>query len=713
MVLSAALLGFGMTACHRGDDICPEESRTEIRLTTGIQVQTRAAYPETDVQIPAGELLSVWVEQAGDQTPLYENNVMTAGGDGTLTSRSENKMYFPENGSPVNIYALHTNATWTGNAYPTGTITHKVNEVQKTLANYASSDLLYSRMANVARTKETVPVTLSHLLAKLQIAICPAEGLTAADIQKVTLDGTKLTANLTLNKSTAPLDLEVTASGTPASIEVGTDASTDFTDEGLHYNDVIVVPQTVAAGTAFLTVTLTSGKEVIYRLSSDAHFESGKKYSCHMTVYMNELQLNTSVTDWEPGELISGDNGLAYYGDITDQFNPEFAKVLHQKGYISDPNHITAAEVAGIITLNVNGTNEDYEAGKGLTSLKGIEFFTSLTNLHCGYNQLTVLDMSKNTALIELYCSQNKLTALDISNCTTLTKLYCTNNQLKTLDVSNCIALIELGCQSTKLTTLDVSKNTALIELYCSGNQLTTLNVKNNTALTELSCFNNQLKTLNVSNNTALNKLSCGYNQLTTLDISNNTALTKLNCDNNQLKTLDVSNNIALTELWCYENQLSNLDVNKNTALIKLGCTSNPLTTLNVNNNTALTQLYCQFNQLALLDIRKNTALTLVVCSNNQLTTLDVTKNIALTSLSCAYNQITSLDVSKNTELTRLCCYSNPGDGQNLFPVTAWFDNNHIPEYMKLNTDDSDENQTNWIFGTDQNTITIDFRKAE
>ncbi len=650
MVLSAALLGFGMTACHRGDDICPEESRTEIRLTTGIQVQTRAAYPETDVQIPAGELLSVWVEQAGDQTPLYENNVMTAGGDGTLTSRSENKMYFPENGSPVNIYALHTNATWTGNAYPTGTITHKVNEVQKTLADYASSDLLYSRMANVARTKETVPVTLSHLLAKLQIAICPAEGLTAADIQKVTLDGTKLTANLTLNKSTAPLDLEVTASGTPASIEVGTDASTDFTDEGLHYNDVIVVPQTVAAGTAFLTVTLTSGKEVIYHLSSDAHFESGKKYSCHMTVYMNELQLNTSVTDWEPGELISGDNGLAYYGDITDQFNPEFAKVLHQKGYISDPNHITAAEVAGIITLNVNGTNEDYEAGKGLTSLKGIEFFTSLTNLNCGYNQLTVLDMSKNTALIEL---------------------------------------------------------------YCSGNQLTTLNVKNNTALTELSCFNNQLKTLNVSNNTALNKLSCGYNQLTTLDISNNTALTKLNCDNNQLKTLDVSNNIALTELWCYENQLSNLDVNKNTALIKLGCTNNPLTTLNVNNNTALTQLYCQLNQLALLDIRKNTALTLVVCSNNQLTTLDVTKNIALTSLSCAYNQITSLDVSKNTELTRLCCYSNPGDGQNLFPVTAWFDNNHIPEYMKLNTDDSDENQTNWIFGTDQNTITIDFRKAE
>ena len=190
---------------------------------------------------------------------------------------------------------------------------------------------------------------------------------------------------------------------------------------------------------------------------------------------------------------------------------------------------------------------------KGISNLKGIEYFTALRSLNCGYNQLTALDVSKNT---------------------TLTKLYCKNNQLTVLDVSKNTALTYLRCNRNQLTSLDVSKNTALTKLYCSTNQLTSLDVSKNTALTKLDCYNNQLTSLDVSKNTALTGLNCGYNQLTALDVSKNTALTWLACAGNQLTALDVSKNTALTELDCDKNQLTSLDVS-NTDMDELDCDDN------------------------------------------------------------------------------------------------------------------------------------------
>ena len=190
---------------------------------------------------------------------------------------------------------------------------------------------------------------------------------------------------------------------------------------------------------------------------------------------------------------------------------------------------------------------------KGISNLKGIEYFTALRSLSCGRNQLTALDVSKNTALTYLHCSYNQLTSLDVSKNTALTKLYCYNNQLTSLDVSKNTALTYLDCWGNSLTKLDVSKNTALTYLDCGYNQLTALDVSKNTALTYLSCSYNQLTTLDVSKNTALTDLLCHNNQLTTLDVSKNTALTRLRCHNNQLTSLDVSNT-DMKYLYCSVN---------------------------------------------------------------------------------------------------------------------------------------------------------------
>ena len=112
-------------------------------------------------------------------------------------------------------------------------------------------------------------------------------------------------------------------------------------------------------------------------------------------------------------------------------------------------------------------------------------------------------------------------------------------------------------CTFNQLSNLDLSKNTALYSLDCSNNQLSALDVSKNVALKSLTCSNNQLSVLDIDNNTALISLDCSDNQLNSLDLSGCTALTSIFCYNNQLNSLDLSKIIKLEYVYCYNNQLS------------------------------------------------------------------------------------------------------------------------------------------------------------
>jgi len=303
--------------------------------------------------------------------------------------------------------------------------------------------------------------------------------------------------------------------------------------------------------------------------------------------------------------------------DATNFPDDNFRAWLLRQDYGQD-GVLTEEEIQAVTEIDVHQ--------KGISVLKGIEFFTALTTLECSSNQLTSLDVSLNTALVGLYCNVNQLTSLDVSNNTALQNLSCSENQLTSLDVTKNVKLEFLNCEANKLTSLDVSKNTALQNLSCSENQLTSLDV---------------------TKNVKLEFLNCEANKLTSLDVSYNTALVILYCDNNQLTSLDVTTNTALTTLTCIDNQLMSLDVSKNVALEYLNCEANKLTSLDVSYNTALVRLLCGHNQLTSLDVTKNVALTLLFCYNNQLKSLDVTNNVALTVLSIICNQISGTEMDK------------------------------------------------------------------
>jgi len=89
-------------------------------------------------------------------------------------------------------------------------------------------------------------------------------------------------------------------------------------------------------------------------------------------------------------------------------------------GIVNIPDANFKAYLVGDSAINTNGDKEIQVseasaftdtiecANLKISNLKGIEAFTALTYLNCGYNNLTSLDVSKNTALNTLYCDGNK-----------------------------------------------------------------------------------------------------------------------------------------------------------------------------------------------------------------------------------------------------------------------------------------------------------------
>ena len=73
---------------------------------------------------------------------------------------------------------------------------------------------------------------------------------------------------------------------------------------------------------------------------------------------------------------------------------------------------LTKEEIARVTFMNIFPQNIIAEGH--IKSLKGIEYFTAVTRLVCSRNELTELDLSKNTELTRLECDQNHLTELDL-----------------------------------------------------------------------------------------------------------------------------------------------------------------------------------------------------------------------------------------------------------------------------------------------------------
>ncbi len=301
-------------------------------------------------------------------------------------------------------------------------------------------------------------------------------------------------------------------------------------------------------------------------------------------------------------------------------------------------------------------------SGCGIKDLTGIELLTDVEQLYCENNELTTIDLSKNTKLQYLAIYNNKIEKLDLSKNTKLWGLQCEGNLIKSIDLSKNANLSELDIENNKLVKLDLSNNTELEELHCQGNLFETLDLSKNTSLSKLMIENNKLTKLDLSKNTKLKDLRCGGNLLKNLDLSKNTGLRWLCVDNNKLDKLDLSKNTALEHLECGGNLLKTLDLPATNKLENLQCGGNLLKTLDISKNTGLRWLSVNDNNLDKLDLSSAHALLDLDCSNNAITSLNLESCIELDYLLCNNNKLTSLDLSANSALDVLYCQGNQID---------------------------------------------------
>ena len=168
-----------------------------------------------------------------------------------------------------------------------------------------------------------------------------------------------------------------------------------------------------------------------------------------------------------PATAWAAEEGVAI--DESNFPNKTFRNYI-QKVFDKDNNDFFSAdEIAAVTELTFQYPDDPNTGVAGITSLKGIEYFTALTSLDCSYQDLTELDLSRNTGLTSVLCYGNQLTELDLSANTQLIELDCSSNEITHLDVSSNHNLEKLSCYHNRLTSLDLSRNNKLTYTYCNS----------------------------------------------------------------------------------------------------------------------------------------------------------------------------------------------------------------------------------------------------
>ena len=214
-------------------------------------------------------------------------------------------------------------------------------------------------------------------------------------IQSAGTSGPVLTPVLIIENTAYAIADEAGSVEVPFEVNVDWETSIDYAagDSGW----LTLTPESGEAGNAILTITAEANLTAEQRKAFVRILYGGQ--SCELLVI--QLEMNENM-------------------NITEAFDPLFAQVLQQRGYIPNASYILYGDVRNITQV--------YVFDEGLTSLQGIEYFSALTSLDCCGNSLTSLDVSGCTALTGLGCTENQLTSLDISKNTSLTSLGCSYN---------------------------------------------------------------------------------------------------------------------------------------------------------------------------------------------------------------------------------------------------------------------------------------------
>ena len=299
-------------------------------------------------------------------------------------------------------------------------------------------------------------------------------------------------------------------------------------------------------------------------------------------------------------------------GVAVDTFNfpdKNFRDVV--KTFDTDDNNILSdTEVAAVKEIDCKG--------RAITNLKGIEYFTALEYLYCYDNELTELDLRRNTKLKELNCSTNRLTVLDLSQNPKLKRVICSDNALTALNLSSNSKLTDLNASGnireitltgntfdlSSLTGFDASRMSGLTGGKVSGSTLT---VDGNAAVViysyDISYTGTELDdeekdvifTLAIAGrgtDIAINETNFPDKDFRELLLDK-----EANIDRNQDGKLSTWEIALVQDIDVYDMEIADLTgIEYFTELKYLDCAGNHLTSLDLSRNTKLAELDAENN---------------------------------------------------------------------------------------------------------------------
>ena len=332
---------------------------------------------------------------------------------------------------------------------------------------------------------------------------------------------------------------------------------------------------------------------------------------------------------------------------------------------IANDNLVTTANIVNRTTLSIESL--------GISSLIGIEDFTSLITLRAGGNSLVNIDLSGLTNLDYVTLEDNILESLNISNNPSLGSLGANNNVLTSIDITGCVGLTELYLNDNMLMDLDLSLFTNLSGINVSNNQLTTLNIKNGTNTSKLNYSsavsttgNPDLECITVDN--VAFSTTTWANIDTTSSFSEDCAATTTVPNaifEDYLETHNADGNIVMIgDPTGMGNGIAN-DHTVKTPRIE------SVTTLNVSS----------LNIDDLRGIEGFAGLQTINVDNNNITELDLSNNSLLTSMSAIGNDLRILDMKNgnNGNVTAFFSTGNPNlscinvDNASAGNLSSWF----------------------------------------
>lgn len=290
-VLALTLLIGGLSSCSDKDSLLDENVTAEKEIILGEinelafngNVLSRVGRATTVRDLNKffeGKLICMYVDKVnsnGNVVPYYDRKYLTVKDDKLVTSEP---LYFPADGSNVNIYVVAASQFSTANDAKTVKPT-LFNQYCTDWQTNSNSDLLYAKIAGVS-SSTTSPLSLQfkHLGTKISIAVTSQDNskLTGLELQKnrnvftiKMADGTYVSTDKGENAYNAKVTMRYE------------NAINDKFEGTVKYASAYIAPQTMESGTQFIKFTYND-KDYFYNLEKDYEFLSGTEYKFHITL---------------------------------------------------------------------------------------------------------------------------------------------------------------------------------------------------------------------------------------------------------------------------------------------------------------------------------------------------------------------------------------------------------------------------------------------